>query len=635
MNFFERQRQVRRLSVRLVVLFAVAVIGIVMVVDLVALLAFNRQDMTPASVVGTLIVATALTTLVILGASVFRTLSLRGGGAKVARDVGGVLVPENTQDPQLRRLRNVVEEIAIASGTPVPQIYVLEHEQSINAFAAGWSPADAAIAVTRGSLEQLNRDELQGVIAHEFSHVVNGDMRLNIRLVGLLFGIMFLAIIGRTLIYFGGGRGRDRSNNPLPLIGIALLVGGYLGVLIGRVIQASVSRQREYLADASAVQFTRQTTGIAGALKKIAGVPTGSTLRSRRKDEVEHMLFGSAFGRSADFSSLFATHPPLERRIKALEPDWDPRELTQLSRAWAVAAPSGLAEDAALGLAPAANAVPASSATVHVSPDSVVNSVAAPTDESYRQAEAILNEVPKPLLDRARNPQTVTALVLGLLIAADGRTRDAQLATVAQFEGPALASEAAAVADDARALNPLLRLPLAQIAFPVLVRAGDPNRLLRTTYALIQADRVIDPFEYCLSRLMHRELYEAVNRRPPWPMQRRSMAEAMPAVTELLTILGQSGTDDPNEAAAAVALGLESLGVTAAYRPPAQGIFALENLWALLDGLAPMDKQRLVTAMVMVIGSDGTMTTTEAELLRTICAMLHCPLPPLTPQIPV
>ncbi|GAB3844134.1 hypothetical protein GCM10029963_20280 [Micromonospora andamanensis] len=214
MNFFERQRQVRRLSTRLVLLFVLAVVGIVVVVNLAALFAFNATTADPGQLAGFVAMVTVATVAAIGLAALVRTLALRGGGGKVARELGGVPVPANTTDPELRRLRNVVEEMALASGVPVPEVFVLPEETAINAFAAGWTPSDAAVAVTRGALQRLNRDELQGVIAHEFSHVVNGDMRLNIRLMGLLFGILFLTVIGRGLARAGViGGGRSRGNN--------------------------------------------------------------------------------------------------------------------------------------------------------------------------------------------------------------------------------------------------------------------------------------------------------------------------------------------------------------------------------------------------------------------------------------
>src|SRR5688572_22250190 len=280
MNFFERQAAARRTSSRLVVLFALAVAGIVFAIDAAAFLAYGAGADAEPGEIGALLVFTTLLTLGVIGlGSLYRVASLRGGGEPVALQLGGTPVPEDTTDFNLRRLRNVVEEIAIASGVPVPRIYVLEHEQAINAFAAGYSPADAVVAVTRGALDRLNRDELQGVIAHEFSHILNGDMRLNVRLIGVLFGILVLAIIGRKVLQFGRIGGRDnRGAAAVLLAALVAMAIGYIGLFFGRMIKAGVSRSRETMADASAVQFTRQTRGLAGALKKIGGLGEGSRL---------------------------------------------------------------------------------------------------------------------------------------------------------------------------------------------------------------------------------------------------------------------------------------------------------------------------------------------------------------------
>ena len=211
--------------------------------------------------------------------------------------------------------------MAIASGMPVPDIYVLEQESGINAFAAGYTPGDAAIAVTRGTLELLDREELQGVIGHEFSHILNGDMRLNIRLMGVLFGIMVLGLIGRMILRSGHHASivssrRGRGAPAVLIIGLGLAILGGIGVFVARAIKASISRQREFLADASAVQFTRQTDGLASALKKIGGYEEGSHLQAADPEEVSHMLFGTG----SRLSGMFATHPPLTERIQALDP---------------------------------------------------------------------------------------------------------------------------------------------------------------------------------------------------------------------------------------------------------------------------------------------------------------------------
>src|SRR6056297_1981581 len=316
MNFFEHQDRARKQTRVLVVAFMLAVLAIVMAMNLVMLGVFGRFQSAEQGwfspgfwlANGQVVLWTSLATvLVVVLASAYRSAQLRGGGGQVARELGGVEVTGDSNDPLRRRLLNVVEEMAIASGVPVPQVFVLEHEPGINAFAAGWSPADAAVAVTRGTLETLNREELQGVIAHEFSHVFNGDMRLNIRLIGVLFGILALAVVGRrmlTSMHLTRG-GRNKNAGGIVLVALAVVVIGYVGLFFGRWIQAAVSRQREYLADASAVQFTRSPEGIAGALKKIGAATAGSRLVVNTQ-EVGHMLFASSLS-----SRLMATHPPL------------------------------------------------------------------------------------------------------------------------------------------------------------------------------------------------------------------------------------------------------------------------------------------------------------------------------------
>ena len=243
-----------------------------------SLMAAYDHDQSPGGIIGV--------------ASLYRISSLGSGGSAVAMQMGGMPVPEDTADPQLRRLRNVVEEMSIASGVPVPAVFVMEQEPAINAFAAGYSPSDAAVAVTRGTLDKLNRDELQGVIAHEYSHILNGDMRLNIRLMGVLFGILALGLIGRKILMFGG-RSRERGAAAILVAALVAILIGYIGIFFGRMIKAGVSRSREVLADASAVQFTRQTQGIAGALKKIAGVQEGSRFEQRADHLVGHSLGGA------------------------------------------------------------------------------------------------------------------------------------------------------------------------------------------------------------------------------------------------------------------------------------------------------------------------------------------------------
>jgi Zn-dependent protease with chaperone function len=614
-NFFQRQQDVRKLSRRLVVLFVLAVVAVVAVVDLVVFLLLGLSDQPIASMPRLLIGLSVLLVVVIALTSLFRMLVLRnGGGGRVARSLGGMIVAENTTDPRLRRLRNVVEEMAIASGMPVPEVYVLPNEHGINAFAAGFTPADAAIAVTHGALERLNRDELQGVIAHEFSHVVNGDMRLNIRLMGVLFGVLGLTVVGRVLLNTRGNR------NPLPLLGIVLIVVGYVGVFFGRLIKAAVSRQREYLADASAVRYTRQTDGLTGALKKIGGLEEGAKLANKRSEDVSHMLFGEGF------ASWFATHPPLDRRIRTLDPTFDPAELAALRERWRTQPPNGLLEDETLGLAPS-TPLPAPNTPMPLRPSQVVASIGTvPVGQ-----RTVLDHIPAPFLDRARDPDTVAPLVFGLLMAEDTRARAAQHQIIASRFDAAVANAAGQEARALGSLHPALRLPLAELAFPVLRRDPRRDAVLAAVHALAQADDQVDLREYCLSLLLHRELYESMHRTSPWQGRRAPRKAVIQAAATLLAVLADAG-QRAGEAAYAAGLAQVVPGATVPFNPvPAT---ALEDVWPALDGLEGPEKQSLVAGMVTVIGYDGVTTVTEIELLRTVCALLHCPLPPLADASP-
>jgi Zn-dependent protease with chaperone function len=275
MDFFKEQDKSRTKTTQLIGLFILAVLAVVLAVYAIAVFIIffhgaRQPGFNPAEFhwvqphLGFWVVSVTL--LVIFIGSITKIIGLAKGGSSVAENLGGRLVNASTTDPDERKLINIVEEMSIASGIPAPQIYILDREKGINAFAAGYAPNDAIVAVTRNCLKLLNRDELQGVIAHEFSHILNGDMRLNIRLIGFLSGIMVLANIGYLILRSRSGS--KKSGAQIVLIGIGLLVIGFVGQLFGRIIQAAVSRQREYFADASSVQFTRNPGGISGALKR-------------------------------------------------------------------------------------------------------------------------------------------------------------------------------------------------------------------------------------------------------------------------------------------------------------------------------------------------------------------------------
>lgn len=630
MDFFERQRAARSTSLRLVLLFTLAVVSTVVVNDVIVVILF--RDAPTGTLVGYLIGVTVITLLIIGGGTASKMIALRAGGAAVAQSVGATAVDPSTSDPRLRRFVNIVEEMSIASGVPVPRLFVLEQEPGINAFAAGYSPADAAITVTSGALDRLNRDELQGVIGHEFSHVLNGDMRLNVRLIGLLNGILLLGLIGLRFLQFGGGRSRDSKNgNPLLVIAIAMVVLGFVGQFFAGLIKAAVGRQREWLADASSVQFTRQTTGLVGALKKIAGLPTGSTLSDRHgAKQVSHMLFGEG-GR---LSSLYATHPPLDQRIAALDPTFDPNEIARLREEYAAKQPDGMAEDVSMGLAevpPAA--APGRAESVRLDPTQISSRVGTLTAGDLARGAALSQRIPADYRTLAGEQSNAVPLLLAMLIDDRPDVRDRQLQIVTARLGARTAVTAVRLADRLDRLEPMLHLPVVALATPSLVSRPQPERdaLVAALDELARADSSITVFEYCMTRLVGNHLLDAGSPARRSRPGRASAGAMQDAALNLLAAVAAAGNPDPAAAERAFRAGLTKLlpGTSFAYRPPAQVWRALDAGWAALDSLHEQDKRVLVESLVAAVADDGVVTASEAELLRTACALVHCPLPPL------
>jgi Zn-dependent protease with chaperone function len=634
MNFFEHQARARRQTRRMLAMFVVAVAAIVAVIDLVVVIGVGHGRMSG----GGIAFLSLLVFGVIAAGSMYRIATLRGGGAAVAAQLGAREVTTGTADFTYRRLRNVIEEIAIAAGVPVPRIFVLEEESGINAFAAGYAPADAAITVTRGTLDKLTREELQGVIGHEFSHVLNGDMRLNIHLIGVVYGILVVSVIGRKIA--GNVRGRDSSG--AIMFGLVLAGVGYLGVVFGRIIKASISRQREFLADASAVQFTRQTDGIAGALKKIGALAEGSALDNGGKEEVAHMLFGDGVG----YSALFATHPPLVDRIRRLEPSFRGDELKAIAAAWSqpvlvddIDAPglsiSGFAPANVKPRAPRGSTGPVRGAgsELRIAPAGVVRQVGNPGNDDRVAARALHAGISERLREAAVHTTQAIPVLCALVLSDDADLRARQLGMIAQRvdAGTAtLASElGAAVAD----LHPMQRLPLAALAFPALrrrprVQLDAFTALLRE---LVEADGRLTLGEYCLARLIGVQVVDALDPASATVMGRLKLTAVGSELKDVLAIVAQHGHDDVVAAKRAYALGIDEVlpAATLAYAPPSDWVGALDRALPKLDRLGAAGKELVVAALTRAISADGVVSVAEAELLRTICAALHCPLPPL------
>lgn len=647
MNFFEQQDKARRQTRWLVTLFGLAVLGIIMAVNVLVLSLFGYGDLAqPGASPGSkeflranlnLIAATSLITGAIIGlASAFRTLQLRSGGGDIARALGGTLVAPDTRDPLRRRLHNVVEEMAIASGIPVPEVYVMEHEQGINAFAAGYSPSDAAVAVTRGTLEHLDRDELQGVIAHEFAHIFNGDMRINIRLIGVLFGILIISIIGRRLLFSARLARDSRNAAPAVFIGLAVLVIGYIGLFFGRWIKAAVSRQREFLADASAVQFTRQPDGVAGALKKIAALSASSHMVADA-EEVGHMLFARGMG-----YQLFATHPPLESRIKAIDPNFDKAEIKALAESLSRHAQARRAEAEAEAQArrAAAEEDPAAQKArgpggLPLDAERLAEQIGQPGLNQVLIAAALAASLSGPLERAAHSDEWAMELIACLLLSADDDVREAQLLLIARQLGEDGEEQTRSLLPSVRGLRPEQRLPLMEMAFPVLRRrpARELIDFMKLVEDLVAADGKVDVFEYALARLLNQHIEESLNPSRAGAPGSAKLAGRLPAAAELLSILSQHGRPEkPDVALAAASEGIQKLAEGVQAPTPLAAIpddwpARLDKALAALDKLRPVDKERLLKAMVTVVQFDDQVITAELELLRAICGLLHIPLP--------
>ena len=645
----------------LVWLFAIAVLAIVVAVDLVCAFVLG-VGLQPLPLLG---IAAAVVAVIGL-CSAYRVASLAGGGAAVAREMSAVEVPADTTNPQWQRLRNVIEEVAIASGVPVPEIYVMQDEPGINAFAAGYTASDAAVCVTQGCLDKLTRDELQGVIAHEFSHVLNGDMRLNIRLMGLLFGIMAIWVVGRFLMwggYFGLGGGRRRrggGSGQVALAGLALLAIGAIGLFFGRLIQAAVSRSRESLADASAVQFTRQTSGIAGALKKIAAISEGSALQNPRRDEVRHMLFGDA-----EASSLFATHPPIIQRIRALEPGFKAEDLDVFVKQWLASGgdPDSIqlrarehpwekavhdfaradgdvdihgappSPDDAARRDGTGGAVPARGAELAITAAAVASQVASPGTDDYQAATQLHARIPAALSAAARDPRGALATVFALAMSDRADVMARQMQIVTQAFDASLADAARGLALQMAELHPMLRLPLAQLAFPALKRRPRPeiDAFAKTLDALIHADGRVDLDEYCLAKLVQAQVVAALDPSAGFRPGVVRLVDAQAELRDLAALLAHFGNDDEDGARrafqGAMREALPNAGVM--YALPEDWQAALDRALDVLSRLRPEGKQLVVQALTRAIAADGRVTVAESELLRVTCTALGCPLPPL------
>ncbi|NIC07940.1 M48 family metallopeptidase [Billgrantia bachuensis] len=630
MDFFGAQERARRLTAWLVLLLIVAVIGMVVAAVAVVALAMvlldggqSAADPLAQALDPLLLGSVALGVLLVVGSgSLVRHLQLRAGGSAVAEALGGRPINGDTRNADERRLLNVVEEMAIAAGLPVPAVYLLD-EPGINAFAAGHTPQDAVIGVTRGAIQTLARDELQGVIAHEFSHVLHGDMRLNMRLIALLYGILVIGLVGRMLLRGMATRrvvrGSRRGNGHAVLLGagLALMLVGFVGTLCGNLIKAAVSRQREFLADASAVQYTRNPAGLADALKRVAA--QGSELRATRAEEFSHLYFSRGL---PGLRGLTATHPPLPTRIRRLEPEWD-GSLPEPHAMRETIAAAGSGDERAQLRPPQATAQDAG--TLMPTTATLVHRIGEPREQDMEQARGALAGIDPVLLEAAHESYAARAVIYGILMGAEPVSRARQREVLIEAALPDVLAELERLDQPLAGVQPGQRLALIELCLPLLrqLSVAQYARFRDCLERLMAAEDEPGALQWALHRLVVVGSEGATHHRG----SRQSLVRIEDAVARLLSSLALAGNDEQARAAEAFREAADTLGLSMTLLPQPATLQELDWALARCRQLSDDERIRLIGAMASCVSHDGRVCPREAELLRAVAWSLDCPLP--------
>ena len=630
MNFFQHQQQARTSTRKLVFLFAMAVVSLIAMTNLLVMFTFGFIGTEIERTTGSAVVIdwqivtsiSAVVLVVIFIGSVYKISHLSSGGTAVAEMLGGKLLVHGNKNPDQQKVLNVVEEMAIASGTPVPPVYLLE-EPGINAFAAGFTPSDAVIGVTRGTIETLDRAQLQGVIAHEFSHIHNGDMRLNIRLIGILHGILVLGIIGYYMMRSGV---HSRKNGAaMGGLGLGLMVIGYAGTFFGNMIKAAVSRQREFLADASAVQFTRNPDGISGALINIGASQYGSNIENPEVSEISHCLFGA--GMSSFYSGLFATHPPLEERIKRVKPSWDGKFVANKPKGKPVSSESKKTSQQEQNKRHIA-----ASAAVILAGAEQLNQTGQAEQVHLQAAIKLLDNIPAAFVKAVHEPYGARAVIYALLIDdGDEDIRTRQLSHIEYNADSGVPQQVVELLSMRDQLTTEMRLPLIELALPSLRQLSVPQYELFKSIVerLIELDGRISLFEWILKKLVFHHLQRVFEKVPVGARQYLTKKQVLSEMALLLSVMAQIDKQHNLTSQKAFDAAKKHIVDANISLVPENEIsfIKLESALEKLSNLVPLEKSDLLQACASTLTADGKVSVKEAELYRAISEVLDCPAP--------
>lgn len=638
MNFFERQSIARRKSVLLLVYYIPAVTLIVLAIYAVIAVFFGPKGYRLLldenwRIHPTLFAWVAGVVLsIIFGGSIYKMIEISGGGRIIAIMLGGSPVNPQTTDPDEQRLRDVVEEMAIASGVAVPEIFVLHLEQGINSFVAGRSSEDTVLGVTQGALKLLTRDELQGIVAHEFSHILNGDNRLSFWLIALLHGILCISLLGKLMFrLMSKMETASRAVVMAWLIAAALVTVGWIGYVFGRLIKCAVCRKREELADAAAVQFTRNPEAIAGALKKIGGLVYGSRLTGVNCEQADFIFFGNILQPS--WFSLFDTHPSLDERIRLLDPGFDGKYPHTLS--WEAQQKGGWYNK--IGTTPQTTAKTAVSPLINDASSLIMVAALSPRNLTY--AAGLRASFSERIMGAAREPFSATALIYALLLSEDPRDRQVQLDEAASVTSKALLTQATDYFEEASSMTNGQRLALVNLSLHALrqMSADQFTEFYNTVKVLSESDRAITLFEFTLQKILLRHLTYFYKTSPKPVIQYYSMELLRVECSVLLSMLAWHGSDDERAVHDAFGAGAAMLDYKLAQvELLPRGQCTLEGVDKALDTLnqaSILVRKNILNACAAVVSSDNVIKEQEAQLLRAIAASLNCSLPPLMSEL--
>jgi len=626
MNFFAHQEKAKLNTKKLVFMFIMAILSIIFIINLSIAFYYHIPNINNdqsgynifldflTSIDKKLFLYSSICIiLVIVLVSFIKKMTLSSGGKDVAISLGGKLISSDSRDFKERQLLNIVEEMAIASGISVPPIYVIE-EESINAFAAGYNFSDAVIGVTKGTINYLNRDELQAIIAHEFSHIFNGDMKINIKLISILHGILFFTILGRIIIHSSLYRSRSRSKESSGAIavGVIMLIVGYLGYFFGKLIKSSISRQREYLADASAVQFTRNKDGIASALKKIGTLSHGSTIKNPKANEVSHMFFGES---SHSLTSLMSTHPPLEKRILAVDPNWD-GEFN-----------SNLEENNSQKIEYQSNPLRSKKEDIkRSSMATLLNNIGNIEEKKIEKAHNLILNIPEEIKEAAHESFGARAIIYCLLIKNDEYYQK-QLKILEDKADDVVFKLVQRLHPIMISMDNSFRLSLIEMSVPSLrqLSKSQYNIFKNNVLALIESDEEVSLFEWSLAKIIFHNLDAEFNSKVVNKSEKYSLLSIKDEVDTLLSVISHNDRSHDSRKCFELMVTKNNVSKFNFLEKKDIKISDLDKAMNKLERLKVLDKEKLLKMISNYIDHD-TNSFRNVELMRSIGVILDCPI---------